>query len=356
MTTQLPALPSADLTRLTPVAPQDLVLACLAFERAATARAIARRLKPWGVGSAQTSAGLAALAKAGLVEAAGERCIVTDEGEAAAGRCFDLETGASWPEFAERQFTALALGLDPVAVQDRTYLGNARNLYAAALAALFDLADPAAHPKLNAVRAALVWRIVAARCPELLSTEPPGDMSGPGDAVTRAVYIRFCGLTRGTVDQATPALLRRTLPGPVGAGVVGLRRALVRAALKEDTEEIRQPVSDEPEVVPPSEGGSEDFGKTVAALARKLKTPKAKGGHFTGGQVAIAQLYDAYAAGDRAPLTLDDFKSRLWTAVRDGADFHLTRLDIPDLMDDDLRKRSATPTRAGDVVHFVVLD
>ena len=86
------------------------------------------------------------------------------------------------------------------------------------------------------------------------------------------------------------------------------------------------------------------------------KTPKAKGGHFTGGQVAIAQVYDAYTENGHAPLTLEHFKSRLWAAVRAGADFHLTRLDIPDLMDDDLRERSATPTRAGDVVHFVVLD
>jgi len=36
--------------------------------------------------------------------------------------------------------------------------------------------------------------------------------------------------------------------------------------------------------------------------------------------------------------------------------FHLTRLDIPDLMDDELRNRSATPTRAGDVVHFIVAE
>jgi len=98
-----------------------------------------------------------------------------------------------------------------------------------------------------------------------------------------------------------------------------------------------------------------DFGATVAALARKLKTPKATGGAFTGGQVAIAQVYEAYTAQGYAPLTLDEFKSRLWAAVRAGADFHLTRLDMPHLMDEALRKRSATPTRAGDVVHFVVV-
>lgn len=360
MTTQLPSLPSADLTRLRTIRAQDLVLAALAFERAATARALGRLLKPWGVETQQTSGALATLGRGGLAEAAGERWLATPAGEAQAAEHFDVAAQTAWPAFAERQFTALVLGLDPKRPGVRTYLASARNFYAGALAVLFDLADPAAHPKLNAMRAALVWRIAAARCPDLINAEAPSDMTGPIDALTRALYVRFSGLPGGTVDQATPALLRRVLPG-AAVGVGGLRRGLVRAALKAepmhmdetDNQLSRAPEAQSRQSQPTAAG---DFAKTIIKLARTLKTPKAKGGYFTGGQVAIAQVYDAYAEQGHPAMTLDAFKSRLWEAIRGGADFHLTRLDIPSLMDDGLRKRSATPTRAGDVVHFIVLD
>jgi hypothetical protein len=355
MTTQLPSLPTADPARLNAIDPQDLVLACLAFEHAATAATLAQRLKPWGAAAADVSVALDALAQGGLVETACARWTPTAEGEAQAARRFDLDAPTRWQAFAECQFPALALGIDPAQPGARAYLAQARNFYAATLAALFDLADPATLPGLNAVRVALVWRIVAARCPDLLPTEAPDTMTGLTDPLTRALYVRFSGLTRGSVDQATPALMRRVLPGPIGAGVAGLRRAVVRVSLSISPGSPAEMVSRQPST-PPEPDEPADFAAAITTLARKLKTPKAKGGHFAGGQVAIAQLYDAYTAQDQASLSLDDFKARLWAAVRAGADFHLTRLDIPALMDDDLRKRSATPTRAGDVVHFVVVD
>ncbi len=355
MTTQLPSLPTADPARLKAIDPQDLVLACLAFEHAATAATLAQRLKPWGVAAADVPVALDALAQGGVAESAGARWMPTGDGEAQAARRFGVDGSTRWPAFAESRFPALALGIDPVQPSARAYLARARNFYAATLATLFDVADPAAMPGLNAVRAALVWRIVAARCPDLLPTEAPDTMTGLTDPLARALYVRFSGLTRGSVDQATPALMRRVLPGPIGAGVAGLRRAVVRAGLSVSPGRPAEMVVPKPSASPePAEPA--DFAATITTLARKLKTPKAKGGHFAGGQVAIAQLYDAYAAQDQASLSLDDFKARLWAAVRAGADFHLTRLDIPTLMDDDLRKRSATPTRAGDVVHFVVVD
>lgn len=361
MTNHLPALPSADLDRLRQIDPQELVLACVAFDGGATAQTMARRLKPWGIAAQQVSQQLEALARAGLAEAAGARWLVTQAGLAQAARRFDLEAEAHWPAFAERQFSALALGLDPAQPAVCAYLSQARNLYAAVLAALFDLAEPAALPGLSGMRAALTWRIAAARCPDLLPAQAPGGMSGPNDAITRALYVRFCGLTRGSVDQATPALLRRSLPGPIGAGTGGLRRALVSAAVRSDAGPAPGRVNREvPQMTShPSAASavqSEDFAATVAALARRLRTPKTRGGYFTGAQVAIAQVYDAYAAECETAMTLDEFKARLWAAVRDGAGFHLTRLDIPGLMEEALRKRSATPTRAGDVVHFVVAD
>ena len=364
MTTQLPALPAADLGRLSPVEPQALLLACLAFEARATAPTIARRLKPWGLAAAQAGPQLEALAQAGLAQTAGASWLATQAGEDEAARRFDTGADPDWPAFAATRFPALALGLDPAQSANRAYLSSARNLYAAVLARLFDLADPAAHPTLGAVRAALIWRIAAARCPDLLPADMPAKINSPNDTVTRALYVGFCGLSRGSVDQATPALLRRVLPWPVATGRAGLRRALVRAALRSggaDTgtpkSEVRQmQTAPTAEMAAPPADAPEDFAESVAVIARRLKTPKARGGYFGGGQVAIAQVYDAYAADREAQMTLDAFKAKLWAAVRAGAGFHLTRLDIPDLMEEALRKRSATPTRAGDVVHFVVVD
>jgi len=344
MTQQLPSLPSADLTRLQALTTREVVLSWLAFRERAGAGA-ARSLKPWGVANA--AAELDELMAEGLAQTAAGRWRLSAQGRTQAERRYDL-TAEGWPAVAERQLVALALRLDPKRPTVRSYLADARNFYACTVSVLFDLADPATHPKLGAMRAALIWRIAAARCPDLLSAEVPTEMTGPNDPLTRALYVRFCGLTRGTVDQATPALLRRILPG-AAAGVGGLRRALVSAAI---THPAGQSATGPVKTQGPEPA---DFGATVAALARKLKTPKATGGAFTGGQVAIAQVYEAYTAQGYAPLTLDEFKSRLWAAVRAGADFHLTRLDMPHLMDEALRKRSATPTRAGDVVHFVVM-
>ncbi len=372
MTTHLPALPSPDLGRLGSIEPRDLVLASLGTmaARSASPATIARGLKPWGLaGQSAIRRPLDELAKAGLAEVSAGRWRLTPEGERESDARFGQKQGrdgsaGAWPAVAERFFPAQALGLDPHATAIADYLRDARNLYACALAVLFALADPATQPKLGAMRGALIWRIAAARCPDLLPADMPDELSGPGDTVARALYTGFCGVPGTKLEQAAPALLRRVLPGPVAAGTGGLRRALVRAALRPrgardgackrevsdmQTAQASVPSDTQPDV-------AEDFAATVAALARRLRTPKVRGGAFTGGQVAIAQVYDAFAADAPAEMTLDAFKARLWAAVREGADFHLTRLDIPDLMEEDLRKRSATPTRAGDVVHFIVVD
>ncbi len=357
MTQHLPSLPAADLTRLRPMDPRDVVLSFLGAELAATSKTVARRLSPWGI-KGNSHPLLRALAETGLAEAAGRRWLITEAGKAEAARRFDLAAHPTWRAFADYHFVAAALGLDPALADTRVYLADARNLYACTLAVLFDLADPATHPKLSAMRAALVWRVAAARCPDLLTSEGPKTMTGRHDALTRALYLGFCGLTRGTVDQATPTLLRRVLPG-AAAGVNGIRRALASAALNTkpvDDFETAPSEADSAQPASPRADKPQDFAATVRALAQTLRTPKPNGGHFTGGQVAIAQVYDAYTANGGGPMTLDDFKARLWAAVRAGADFHLTRLDIPDLMDDELRNRSATPTRAGDVVHFIVAE
>lgn len=372
MTPHLLALPSPDLGRLGCIEPRDLVLAWLGTmaARSASPATIARGLRRWGLTAQDAVRGpLDELAKAGLAEVSAGRWRLTPQGAREADARFGHKQGregsaGAWPAVAERYFTAQALGLDPHAPATADYLRDARNLYACALAVLFALADPATQPKLGAMRGALTWRICAARCPDLLPAEMPDALSGPSDAVARALYTGFCGVPGTKLEQATPALLRRVLPGPLASGTGGLRRGLVRAALR--TGEARNgsskhEVSDmqtvQPAAAPAAQADvAEDFAEAVAALARRLKTPKARGGTFTGGQVAIAQLYDAFAADTRTPMTLDAFKARLWASVRAGADFHLTRLDIPDLMEEDLRKRSATPTRAGDVVHFIVVD
>lgn len=350
MTSDLPRLPAPDPARLNPVSAGDLVLSYLAYMKSAAVSAgtIARSLGVWGADQRDVECALARLQQLGLAErGSAQRWRLSPEGRKEARSRFGAKTAVNWAAFAERHFVACALRLDPLDKDVADYLGRAHNVYAAALAVLFSLADPASFPPLARMRGALIWRIAAARFPDLMPPTSPSAGGGPEDAVTRALYLSFAGLKSGGVDAATPALLRRALSAPFARSASAIRRALVRAALQ-------QSWTPGPSLQPGS--GTEDFAQDVFSIAKHVQTPKRAGGYFGGSQVAIAQLYDEYAAQKKNGLSLDQFKAQLWHAVRNGARFHLTRLDIPELMEDELRQRSATRTLTGDVVHFVVLD
>jgi hypothetical protein len=96
------------------------------------------------------------------------------------------------------------------------------------------------------------------------------------------------------------------------------------------------------------------FTEELRTSLRGVTSKRASGQNFTGGQVAIADAWQAYRERTGANVSLDAFKQQIMAASR-GANpgFYLTRLDMPSLMDADLRKASATRTRGGDEVHFI---
>jgi hypothetical protein len=358
----LPTLPQADIYRLNPIAPADLVLAFLAAQGRTTmsARGIGRALKPWGLSAGPALDGaLAHLRDAGLAHRmAGGAWDLTQAGHGEARRLSVSGWAVKdWPRQAKNHFLAQALGLAESGPDIADYLSDRRAVYAATLDRLFDLGG-GARPRLDTARAALIWRLLAARFPDMMPARPPSAKNTPTalkDDATRTIFLRFCGVERGRLDAGVSALLRTALGAPKARDTSALCQAVVRCALQINAAQDAdvQPAIKESTASPTSEA---DFAETIREIARSIKTPKRRGGYFSGSQVAIAQLYDEYAERSGHGVTLDDFKSRLWGAVRSGAAFHLTRLDIPDLMDDELRRRSSTPTRSGDIVHFVVLD
>ncbi len=360
----LPTLPKADISRLNPIAPTDMVLAFLAADGrpAMSARGIGRALKMWGLPAGpaldRALAGLRDMGHAQRI--AGGRWELSQAGlEEAQHLSVARWSQKQWARAAQTHFLAQALGMpagDPVT---RDYLGDRRAIYAATLDRLFDLGCDA-NPGLDSVRAALVWRLLAARFPDLMPARPPATKGSPAalkDDATRAIFMRFCGVERGRLDAAVPALLRKALGAPRARDTLSLSQAIVRCALNLTSADAHAEQKGSHSAADrPSGPPATDFAAIIREIASSIKTPKRRGGFFSGSQVAIAQLYDEYAERSGHGVTLDDFKSKLWGAVRSGAAFHLTRLDIPDLMDDELRRRSSTPTRGGDIVHFVVLD
>lgn len=91
----------------------------------------------------------------------------------------------------------------------------------------------------------------------------------------------------------------------------------------------------------------ETFARNVLDAAKDLATPPFDG------RVAIAQAYDAHGYDYPDAGSLNSFKKRLVEASRKRK-IDLSRLDMPELMDRDLRQRSETPWDS-DVVHFVVV-
>ena len=86
----------------------------------------------------------------------------------------------------------------------------------------------------------------------------------------------------------------------------------------------------------------------MLTVARSLNTPPFKG------RVAIAQVYDAYGRVHSDAGSLESFKRRLVEAAKLRA-IDLTRLDMPERMNADLRNRSSVEWDT-DEVHFVVTE
>jgi hypothetical protein len=237
---------------------------------------------------------------------------------------------ASWGD-ARRDMAFRALGIDP----EQRGRGQ-RDLTAAALRALYGLADLPRCPSRGEVRCELLRRIVASLGEPFAAGLSKPVKAFSFDLISRRVYLAFAGLDAGTVLQADAQLLSCAFGGPATT-VAELSATLVRAALKANAAEA--PKKEEA-------FNLDGFAESVRKLARRLETRPYSG------RVAIAQVYDAGLAAGLELGTLDEFKLHLAEAAREGL-VDLERYDITGPFDAGLKERSRL--RFGrDERHFIV--
>jgi len=214
--------------------------------------------------------------------------------------------------------------------------GARRDLAGAALRLLYGLDNLPPAPSRAQARCELLRRIVASFGDALAPCVPQGGKAFSFDPISRSIYLAFAGLSGGTVLQADAALLSSAFGGPAGT-IADLSTTILRTALQ-----ANGPESAKREEVFDLDG----FAESVRRVAGKLETkPYA-------GRVAIAQVYDAAVAQGLNPGTLDEFKTHVAEAAREGL-LDLERYDIAGPFDASLKERSRL--RFGrDERHFIV--
>ncbi len=306
------------------IAPAELAAAYVAAHKEGCTRADAESaLSAFSCPAAALDEG----AKSALIEERGGLLHATVNASAnGAGR-----KPMNWPD-ARRDFAFRALGVIAAPAKGPRML---RDLAAAALRQLYGLDNLPLLPSRAEVRCELLRRILASfKKPFVVSVQPAGAFSF--DPMSRSLYLAFAGLDAGTVLQADAALLSSAFGGP-GATIADLSTTIIRAALQTQVEkaERRGEVFD-----------LDGFAESVRKLAMRLETkPYA-------GRVAIAQVYDAALAQGVDLGTLDEFKTHLAEAAREGL-LDLERYDIAGPFDASLKERSRL--RFGrDERHFIV--
>ncbi len=236
----------------------------------------------------------------------------------------------SWAD-ARRDFAFRALGAAAPASKE-----THRDLAGAALRQLYGLDNLPPSPSRAQARCELLRRIVASFGEGLVAGVGQPGKAFSFDPMSRSIYLAFAGISAGTVLQADAALLSSAFGGPAST-IAELSTTILRAALQANVGE-----SAKREDVFNLDG----FAESVRKLARKLETkPYA-------GRVAIAQVYDAGLAQGLDLGSLDEFKSHVAEAARDGL-IDLERYDIAGPFDASLKERSRL--RFGrDERHFIV--
>lgn len=261
----------------------------------------------------------------------------------------DRKSGKERIVSARLALAARALGLE----------GAPEDLTAAALIRLYGVPlDPLA--SIAEVRCALLFALMQAILPGQLSVPAATPKRFQMDAVSRALYLAFAGLAKGTVAQAERAMLRRAFD--VRGRTFDLAAVLVSAALAprpvEEAEADRAEAGTgaEAEIIAPVPAGNgiaseadaalESFAAEIRRIASTMETKPYQG------RVAIASVYDAALQRGLRLGSLDDFKARVAEAARESL-IDLERHDIAGPIDSNLLERSRT--RLGrDERHFIV--
>jgi hypothetical protein len=258
-----------------------------------------------------------------------EKLQLTELGHDAARRDLVKDASESWELIRARRLPILALGLNPDEPEARQKLTNSNSLKAAIVAVGFGLPKETALVP-SAVRSELVWRVLRGTMPEVIG-RGPFPLIDKSNAIDRFILAGLAGTRAKSINDAVSALAARAIGAVRGEADV-LRTRLVQVACSQ--------------VAPTEPTRKESFAGRINAVASTLTTPPFQG------RVAIAEVYDAYGRQHPDAGSLASFKERLVAAAK-ARELDLSRLDLPEHMDRDLRERSRTAW-GSDTVHFVV--
>jgi hypothetical protein len=319
-------LPQSDVSRFARIDPTLIVKAYVfcATQSVSTAR-LKQRLGTFLRADAIAALVAELVSNGELVEERGKLAL-TPASETALRATLKGDAGKPWDVVRRHRLPALALRLDPDHAETRRKLTRVEVLRAAMLCVAYDLPKDILLSS-TAVRSELVWRVLREAVPHIVG-HGPFPLIEKSNAVDRTILAGLAGVRANTTGAAFAALAAKTV-GAAGTEIDVLRHQLIRSALQR---------------AEPPDG----FAQRVKTIARGLNTPPFQG------RVAIAQIYDAYGREFPDAGSLESFKQRLVASAK-ARELDLSRLDLPEHMDRELRIRSATPS-GSDEVHFVVTD
>jgi hypothetical protein len=341
----MPSFPQPDISRFSPIHPEIIVQYYIfCSKRALSLSAVQTYLRAF-LSAAATDKAVSAMIARGEVVIEQKNLILTPEGKASASKNLGRDANEKWDAIKTKRLPWIALGLTPDDSDVRKKFVRSDAVKAAAIAVSFAL-PPEIMASLKGVQSEIVWRVVRAGLSELVGKGPFPAIEKPGP-VERTLLAGLAGVQAKSITDAINSIAARAV-GLEKANIAALRDRLIVIGIERSGfgGQVVEPIKTETPKEPAN--GESDFADRINQVALKLSTPPFQG------YVAISQVYDAYGEVYSDAGSLSFFKERLVNAAR-LKKIQLSRLNIPEHMNKDLRDRSETPWDS-DRVHFVITD
>ena len=243
---------------------------------------------------------------------------------------FGKDKGEPWSKLRDGRFVLLALGMDPDDRLARIRKGRADLLRALVIAVGYGVELPAEKLTPETVRAEMVTRVLRMHMPDIVGRDPL-PIQGKATALERVLLGGLVGMRPRNINEAWAAVAAAAA-GLADRSIEALRVGLVRNALAQSG------VPRANASIPEGAEVRSNFPERVLAVARRLTETDQR----FAGRASIAAVYDAYGRAHADAGRISDFKTRLVEAAR-RRELSLERLDLPELLTDDERSRSAAP-------------
>jgi hypothetical protein len=333
-----------DISRFYPISPELVVRAYLACQKQGISlTTLQDRLKAL-VAETTVDATVASLIESD--EISGEKTLkLTSTGKVSAAKLLGQDAKGNWETIKSKRLPLMALGLDPDDPNVRKKFKTADTLKAATFMIVFGLPKEVAS-NLKAALSEIVWLILRGGLPDVVGRGPFPTIDKPGH-VERTLIAGLAGANAKTITEATDKLIAKAISAEK-TGIEALRERLIAIGI-EQAQKNTAPKAVLTKAAPvKAPKGKDNFAFHVIQVARKLSTPPFQG------RVAIAQVYDLYGKLYPDAGTLASFKERLINSAK-NKEIDLGRLDLPERMSNDLRKRSETRWDREEV-HFIITD